>query len=127
MLLFTRVAGFTLSFFSFHNQLSAPLMKTATLLILALMSGLAACTAAHDELTRSGATRGLVFHSTIVNCPVYDGTKTNAKVLAHTIAGNEVQVLDTVSAEFVRVRVDTDGKTLTGYMDRRCFGEEVSR
>ena len=45
-------------------------------------------------------------------------------VLVQTTAGNEVQVLDTINAYFVRVRLDKDGLTRTGYMDRRCFGEQ---
>ena len=65
-------------------------------------------------------------HNTIVDCPVYDGMKKTSTVLAQTTAGNEVQVTDTINAYFVRVRLDKDGQTKVGYMDRRCFGERGS-
>ncbi len=39
---------------------------------------------------------------------------------------DEVQVTDTINAYFVRVRLDKDGQTKVGYMDRRCFGERGS-
>ena len=38
-------------------------------------------------------------------------------------AGKEVQVMDTVSAYFVKVRVTTNGDTQSGYMYRTCFGK----
>ena len=38
-------------------------------------------------------------------------------------SGNEMQVTDTINACFVRVRLDKNGQPMTGYMDRRCFGE----
>ena len=103
-------------------------MKSTVLLLLAAAGLLAACSSTRDELTRpSNANRAPVAHNTIVNCPVYDGMKKTSTVLAQTIAGNEVQVTDTVNAYFVRVRLDKDGKTVTGYMDRRCFGEQGNK
>ncbi|WP_310393682.1 hypothetical protein [Hymenobacter sp.] len=103
-------------------------MKSAVLLVMAAAGLLAACSSTRDErMQTSGANRTPVPHNTIVNCPVYDGMKKTSTVLAQTIAGNEVQVTDTINAYFVRVRLDKDGKTLTGYMDRRCFGEQGSK
>ena len=99
-------------------------MKLNALLVLVVTSLLAACTSARDErmqLTASNHTP--VAHNTIVDCPVYDGMKKTSAVLVQTTAGNEVQVTDTINAYFVRVRLDKDGQTKIGYMDRRCFGE----
>ncbi|GAC1367405.1 MAG: hypothetical protein NVS3B25_00390 [Hymenobacter sp.] len=89
---------------------------------------LAACSATRDERMKTAAiNRTPVAHTTIVNCPVYDGMTKTSAVLAQTTTGNEVQVTDTINAYFVRVRLDQDGKTRTGYMDRRCFGERGSK
>ena len=99
-------------------------MKSTALLGLAALGLLAACSSARDELTKAGADHTPVAHNTIVDCPVYDGMKKTSTVLVQTTTGNEVQVTDTINAYFVRVRLDKDGKTLTGYMDRRCFGEQ---
>ena len=99
-------------------------MKSIVLLTLVATGLLAACSSTRDErMQTSGALRAPVAHSTIVNCPVYDGMKKTSTVLAQTTAGNEVQVTDTINAYFVRVRLDKNGQTMTGYMDRRCFGE----
>ncbi|GAB3588018.1 hypothetical protein [Hymenobacter daeguensis] len=68
-----------------------------------------------------------VAHNTIVDCPVYDGMTKTSAILSQTTAGNEVQVTDTINAYFVRVRLEKNGQTLTGYMDRRCFGERGSK
>ncbi len=96
------------------------MQKLTLLLSLAL---LAACSAARDErLTTEGANRTPVAHTTIVDCPVYDGMTKSSAVLASTTTGSEVQVTDTISAYFVRVRVDKNGQTISGYMDRRCCG-----
>ena len=85
---------------------------------------LAAYTSTRDERMQTTASnRTPVVHNTIVNYPVYDGMKKTSTILAQNTVGNEVQVIDTVNAYFVRVRLDKDGKTITGYMDRRCFGE----
>jgi hypothetical protein len=102
-------------------------MKSTALFVLAAMGLLAACTSARDELTKAPGDRIPMPHNTIVDCPVYDGMKKTSAVLSQTTAGNEVQVTDTVNAYFVRVRLDKDGKTLTGYMDRRCFGERGNK
>lgn len=98
-------------------------MKKFTLLVSLL--ALAACSAARDERMSTTATnRTPVAHATIVDCPVYDGMTKTSAVLATTTMGNEVQVTDTINAYFVRVRMDKSGQTVTGYMDRRCFGEQ---
>ncbi len=100
-------------------------MKSTVFLVLFAAGGLTACSSSREEAQRGTAvSRAPVAHNTIVSCPVYDGMKKNALVLAQTTAGNEVQVTDTINAYFVRVRLEKDGKTLTGYMDRRCFGEQ---
>ena len=98
-------------------------MKSTVLLLVAAFGALVACTASRDELTRGGVEHTPVAYNTIVDCPVYDGMTKKSAVLAQTTTGNEVQVTDTINAYFVRVRLDKAGKTQTGYMDRRCFGE----
>jgi hypothetical protein len=98
-------------------------MKSTALLVLAAMGLLASCTSTRDELSKAATNRAPVAHNTIVDCPLLDGMTKKSAVLAQTTGGNEVQVTDTVNAYFVRVRLEKDGKTLTGYMDRRCFGE----
>jgi len=109
-------------------MLLASLMKSTGLLALVVTGLLAACSSTRDErMQTSGAFRTPVVHSTIVNCPVYDGMKKTSTILAQTTAGNEVQVTDTINAYFVRVRLDKDGQTQVGYMDRRCFGEHGSK
>ena len=103
-------------------------MKINALLVLVATGLLAACTSARDERMQTTASnRAPVVHNTIVDCPVYDGMKKTSAVIVQTTAGNEVQVTDTINAYFVRVRLDKDGKTLTGYMDRRCFGERGNK
>lgn len=103
-------------------------MKSTVLLLLAATGLLAACSSTRDELSKSSSvTHTPVAHNTIVDCPVYDGMKKTSAILAKTSTGNEVQVTDTINAYFVRVRLDKDGKTLTGYMDRRCFGVQGSK
>ena len=84
---------------------------------------LTACTSTRDELSKGAQDRTPVAHNTIVDCPVYDGMTKTSTILSQTTVGNEVQVTDTINAYFVRVRLDKGGKTVTGYMDRRCFGE----
>ena len=103
-------------------------MKSTALLFLAATGLLAACSSTRDErMQTTGANHTPIAHNTIVDCPVYDGMNKTSTVLAQTTAGNEVQVTDTVNAYFVRVRLDKDGQTQMGYMDRRCFGEQGSK
>ena len=85
-----------------------------------------ACTSARDELNKSNTEHKPVAYNTIVDCPVYDGMTKTSAVLAQTTTGNEVQVTDTINAYFVRVRLNKNGETKVGYMDRRCFGERGS-
>jgi len=102
-------------------------MKKTALLLLAT-GLLAACSSARDErMNTNAANRTPVAHNTIVECPVYDGMTKKSNVLAQMKSGDEVQVTDTINAYFVRVRLDQAGKTVTGYMDRRCFGEQGSK
>ena len=106
---------------------SASSMKINTLLVLVAASLMASCTSARDErLQNASSDSAPVAHNTIVDCPVYDGMKKTSAVLAQMTTGNEVQVTDTINAYFVRVRLDKNGQTMTGYMDRRCFGERGS-
>ena len=101
------------------------MQKLTLLLSLAL---LAACSSARDErMSMAGADRTPVAHNTIVNCPVYDGMTKSSTILANMTSGSEVQVIDTINAYFVRVRFDKAGQTVSGYMDRRCFGERGSK
>ena len=111
------------------HKLSVSLMKsTALLVVLAATGLLVACSSTRDELSKSATNNHApVAHNTIVDCPVYDGMKKTSVVLAQTTASNEVQVTDTINAYFVRVRLDKEGKTLIGYMDRRCFGEQGNK
>lgn len=102
-------------------------MKSTVLLILAAAGLLAACSSTRDELSKTASNRTPVAHNTIVDCPVYDGMKKTSTILAQTTTGNEVQVTDTINAYFVRVRLEKDGQTKVGYMDRRCFGERGSK
>lgn len=103
-------------------------MKSTALFVLAATGLVAACSTARDERMRIAAANHIpVPYNTIVNCPVYDGMTKTSAVLAQTIAGNEVQVTDTINAYFVRVRLDKAGKTKIGYMDRRCFGERGNK
>ena len=103
-------------------------MKLNALLVLVVTGLLAACTSARDERMQTTASNHApVAHNTIVDCPVYDGMKKTSAVLAQMTTGNEVQVTDTINAYFVLVRLDKNGQTLTGYMDRRCFGERGNK
>jgi hypothetical protein len=103
-------------------MIPASSMKSTVLLVSAAVGLLSACTTTRDEMRQTSSNSVPVPHNTIVNCPVYDGMKKSSTVLVQTTAGNEVQVLDTINAYFVRVRLEKDGLTRTGYMDRRCFG-----
>jgi hypothetical protein len=88
-----------------------------------LAASSAACSSARDELTSGKGDRAAVAHNTIVDCPVLDGMTKTSAVISQTTTGSQVQVTDTINAYFVRVRADKNGKSVVGYMDRRCFGE----
>ncbi len=101
---------------------------TRIVLLLVVAAGLASCTAARDERLRAAnVDRKPQPHTTIVDCPVYDGMTKASTVLAQSTSGTEVQVTDTINAYFVKVRLDQNGKSSTGYMDRRCFGMRGSK
>ena len=98
-------------------------MKSTALLVVAVAGLFTACSSARDERMQTDAvSRTPMPHNTIVDCPVYDGMKKTSAILAQTTTGNEVQVTDTINAYFVRVRINKDGQTHIGFMDRRCFG-----
>ncbi|MBO2010464.1 hypothetical protein [Hymenobacter negativus] len=102
-------------------------MKSTALLVLSIAGLLTACSSSRDEMRKPVGSRAPVAHNTIVDCPVYDGMTKTSTVLSQTTAGNEVQITDTINAYFVRVRLEKDGQTKVGYMDRRCFGERGSK
>ena len=78
-------------------------------------------------MSKAEANRTPVVHNTIVDCPVYDGMKKTSVVLAQTTGSHKAQVTDTITVYFVRDRLDKDGRTKLGYMDRCCFGERDNR
>ena len=53
--------------------------------------------------------------------------KKTSVVLAQTTGSHKAQVTDTINVYFVRDRLDKDGRTKLGYMDRCCFGERGNR
>lgn len=84
---------------------------------------LASCSASKDE-SRSNRTSTIpVAHNTVVECILYDGMTKDSPQLTTIGSGNEVQVMDTVDAYFLKVRVTANGKTQNGYMYRTCFGK----
>lgn len=89
---------------------------------LAGLALLASCTASKDD-SRSGRSNAPVAFDTVVECVLYDGMTKQSQQLTTVASGNEVQVMDTVDAYFVKVRVTADGKTQNGYMYRTCFGK----
>ncbi|OWP61616.1 hypothetical protein CDA63_18555 [Hymenobacter amundsenii] len=84
---------------------------------------LASCgTAREDSRSKRPATGPVAFDS-VVECILYDGMTKDSQQLATIAAGQQVQVMDTVSEYFVKVRVTADGKTQSGFMYRTCFGK----
>ena len=53
--------------------------------------------------------------------------KKTSVVPAQTTGSHKAQVTDTINVYFVRDRLDKDGRTKLGYMDRCCFGERDNR
>lgn len=85
---------------------------------------LASCgTAREDSRSKRPNTTGPVAYDSVVECILYDGMTKDSQQLATIAAGQQVQVMDTVSAYFVKVRVTADGKTQSGFMYRTCFGK----
>ncbi|SDY15594.1 SH3 domain-containing protein [Hymenobacter psychrophilus] len=89
---------------------------------LALLTA-SACSSSRDDSRSRRPNDAPVAHTSVVECILYDGMTKSSKQLATLNAGSEVQVMDTVSAYFVKVRVTAAGKTETGYMYRTCFGK----
>ncbi|SNR53375.1 MULTISPECIES: SH3 domain-containing protein [Hymenobacter] len=83
---------------------------------------LASCTATSDA-RGSRPAKGIVAHNTVVECMLYDGMTKDSKNFGTISSGNEVQVMDTVDAYFVKVRATVNGKTESGYMYRTCFAQ----
>jgi len=54
----------------------------------------------------------------------HDQNLGNAGAVGHRYRG---EVTDTINVYFVKVRLNKDGKTTTGYTDRRCFGVRGSK
>lgn len=93
------------------------------LLCLSSLTLLASCSASKDEARSNRTNTTPVAHNTVVECVLYDGMTKQSQQLTTVTSGNEVQVLDTVDAYFLKVRVTADGKTHNGYMYRNCFGK----
>ncbi|RFP66882.1 hypothetical protein D0N36_02005 [Hymenobacter lapidiphilus] len=89
---------------------------------LALLS--ASCSSSRDDSRSRRPDAAPVAHTSVVECILYDGMTKTSKQLTTLAAGSEVQVMDTVSAYFVKVRVTAAGKTESGYMYRTCFGKQ---
>lgn len=84
---------------------------------------LAACSTSKDDSRANRTSAAPVAHNTVVECILYDGMTKDSPQITTIGSGNEVQVMDTVDAYFVKVRVTTAGKTQNGYMYRNCFGK----
>ena len=92
-------------------------------LCLSSLAVLASCGTAKEDARSKRTFTTPVAHTSVVECILYDGMTKDSKQLTTVGAGNEVQVMDTVSAYFLKVRVTADGKTQSGYMYRTCFGK----
>jgi len=97
-------------------------MKNTILCFAGLLS-LAACSTAKDDSRSTRTSTAPVAHNTVVECILYDGMTKDSPQLTTIGSGNEVQVMDTVDAYFLKVRVTANGKTQNGYMYRTCFGK----
>jgi hypothetical protein len=85
---------------------------------------LASCSTTKDDSRGNRTASGPVAHNTVVECVLYDGMTKESKTLTTVASDAEVQVMDTVDAYFLKVRVTADGKTENGYMYRNCFGKK---
>ena len=94
-----------------------------TLLYLSSLALLVSCSAAKDDSRSSRTSTAPVAHNTVVECILYDGMTKDSPQLTTISSGTEVQVMDTVDAYFLKVRVTANGKTQNGYMYRTCFGK----
>ncbi|RSK50894.1 lipoprotein [Hymenobacter rigui] len=93
------------------------------LLGIGSLAVLASCSASKDESRSNRTSTTPVAHNTVVECVLYDGMTKESQQLTTVSSGNEVQVMDTVDAYFLKVRVTAAGKTQNGYMYRTCFGK----
>lgn len=93
------------------------------LFCLSALGILASCSASKDEARSNRTSTAPIAHNTVVECVLYDGMTKDSKQLATIGSGKEVQVMDTVDAYFLKVRVTADGKTENGFMYRTCFGK----
>ncbi|SET92443.1 hypothetical protein [Hymenobacter actinosclerus] len=98
-------------------------MKKTVLYLGVLALFTASCSSSRDDSRSRHPDSKPVEHTSVVECILYDGMTKTSKQLATLNAGSEVQVMDTVSAYFLKVRVTAAGKTETGYMYRTCFGK----
>ncbi|TGD81676.1 hypothetical protein [Hymenobacter wooponensis] len=85
---------------------------------------LASCSASRDDSRGNRTSTGPVAHNTVVECVLYDGMSKESKQLTTIGSDTEVQVMDTVDAYFLKVRVTANGKTENGYMYRNCFSNK---
>ena len=98
-------------------------MKKAVLYFGALALLSASCSSSRDDSRSRHPDSKPVEHTSVVECILYDGMTKTSKQLTTLSAGSKVQVMDTISAYFVKVRVTEAGKTENGYMYRTCFGK----
>lgn len=98
-------------------------MKKTVLCWGALALFAASCTSSRDDSRSRHPNATPVVHTSVVECIIYDGMTKTSRQLTTLSAGSEVQVMDTISAYFVKVRVTTAGKTESGYMYRTCFSK----
>ncbi|WP_426493486.1 hypothetical protein [Hymenobacter sp. 102] len=94
-----------------------------TVLYLSCLAALASCSATKDESRSNRTSTAPVPHNSVVECILYDGMTKTSQQLSTISSGSEVQVMDTVDAHFLKVRVTANGKTQNGYMYRTCFGK----
>ncbi|QJX46440.1 hypothetical protein HMJ29_05610 [Hymenobacter taeanensis] len=85
---------------------------------------LTSCSASRDDSRGNRTSAGPVAHNTVVECVLYDGMNKESKQLTTIGSDTEVQVMDTVDAYFLKVRVTVSGKTENGYMYRNCFSNK---
>lgn len=83
---------------------------------------LGSCNAAREDgRSATHAATTPTEHTAAVACILYDGMTKDSPQLAEIKSGSQVQVLDSVNAYFVKARVSTGDKVVTGYMYRTCF------
>lgn len=89
---------------------------------LLALSLLGSCNAAREDgRGNNRAAKAPVDRTTAVECILYDGMTKDSPQLAEIKSGMQVQVLDSIDAHFVKARVSSGDKVVTGYMYRTCF------